>query len=76
LPPIPYPRAVLFVGTLLLTTPLLLRAEIPLPTPAEHYDSFDPETEGPLLFSRIFPELEPSQQSLILGLMGGGGQRS
>ena len=63
----------LFVGTLLLTTPLLLRAEIPLPTPAEHYHTFDPETEGPLLFSSIFSELEPSQQSLILGLMEGPG---
>ncbi len=74
LPPISfYLRAGVFLATLLLSTPLLLRAEIPLPTPAEHYDSFDPETEGPLLFSRIFPELEPSQQSLILGLMGGPG---
>ena len=62
-----------FLAAILLTTPLLLRAEIPLPTPAEHYDSYDPETAGPLLFSRIFPELEPSQQSLILGLMGGPG---
>ena len=61
----------LLVSTLLLSAPLLLRAEIPLPTPAEHYDSYDPETAGPLLFSRSFPELEPSQQSLILGLMGG-----
>ncbi len=66
-------RAGVFLSTLFLSTPLLLRAEIPLPTPAEHYDSYDPETEGPLLFSRIFPELEPSQQSLILGLMGGPG---
>ncbi len=54
---------------LLLSTPLLLGTEIPLPTLAEHYDSFDPETEGPLLFSSIFPELDPSQQSLLLGLM-------
>jgi len=68
-----YFRAGVSLATLLLSTPLLLRAEIPLPTPAEHYDSFDPEREGPLLFSRIFPELEPSQQSLILGLMGGPG---
>ena len=66
----------LFVGTLLLTTPLPLRAEIPLPTPAEHYDSFDPETEGPLLFSSIFPELEPSQQSLLMGLMEGLGNEA
>jgi len=64
---------VVFLATILLTTPLLLRAEIPLPTPAEHYDNFDPETEGPLLFSSIFSELEPSQQSLILGLMEGPG---
>jgi ubiquinone biosynthesis protein len=63
----------LFVATILLITPLPLRAEIPLPTPAEHYDSYDPETEGPLLFSSIFSELEPSQQSLILGLMAGPG---
>ena len=66
-------RTGFFLATLFLSTPLLLRAEIPLPTPAEHYDSYDPETAGPLLFSRIFPELEPSQQSLILGLMGGPG---
>jgi len=66
---------VVFLATLLLTTPPLLRAEIPLPTPAEHYDSFDPETEGPLLFSSIFSELEPSQQSLILGLMEGPGSK-
>ncbi len=69
-------RAVVFLATLLLTTPLLLRAEIPLPTPAEHYDSFDPETEGPLLFSSIFSELEPAQQSLILGLMAGPGSEN
>ena len=54
---------------LLLSTPLLLGAEIPLPTPAEHYDSFDPETEGPLLLNSILSELDPSQQSLLLGLM-------
>ena len=58
-----------FVATILLTTPLLLRAQVPLPTPAEHYDSFDLETEAPLLFSRIFSELEPSQQTLVLGLI-------
>ena len=55
----------LLATTLFLSTPLLLWAEIPLPTPADHYDSFDPETEGPLLFSSIFSELEPSQQSLL-----------
>ncbi len=56
--------------TVLLTSPTFLKAEIPLPTPPEHYDTFDPETEGLRLFSSVFPELEPSQQSLILQLVG------
>ncbi len=57
--------------TVLLTSPLFLKADIPLPTPPEHYDTFDPETEGLRLFSSLFSELEPSQQSLILRLVGG-----
>jgi len=61
--------AVVCLTTILLATPLLARAQVPLPTPADHYDRFDAETEGPLLFSIIFSELEPSQQALILGLM-------
>jgi len=55
----------------LFTSPSPLRAEIPLPTPLEHYDSFDPAAEGLRLFSSLFSELEPSQQSLVLQLMGG-----
>lgn len=59
--------------TVLLTSPTFLKADIPLPTPPEHYDTFDPETEGLRLFSSVFPELEPSQQSLIPRLVGGPG---
>ena len=65
-----------FVATIPLTSPLLLRAQTPLPTPAEHYDNFDPETEGRLLFSSIFSELDPVQQSLILSLMAGPGSEA
>ena len=57
------------VATIFLTAPVLLRAQIPLPTPTEHYDNFAPDTEGRLLFSSIFSELEPVQQSLVLSLM-------
>ncbi|MCZ6878608.1 MAG: AarF/UbiB family protein [Acidobacteria bacterium] len=56
--------------TVLLTSPTFLKADIPLPTPPEHYDTFDPETEGLRLFSSLFSELEPSQQSLVLQLVG------
>ena len=69
-------RVVVFVATIPLTSPLLLRAQTPLPTPAEHYDNFDPETEGRLLFSSIFSELDPVQQSLILSLMAGPGSEA
>ena len=60
---------VLAFWTVLLISPLPLRAEIPLPTPLGHYDNFDPETEGLRVLTSLFSELEPSQQSLLLQLV-------
>ncbi|MDA2927560.1 AarF/UbiB family protein [Acidobacteria bacterium AH-259-O06] len=64
------------IWTVLLISPSSLRAEIPLPTPLEHYDNFDPAREGLRLLSSLFSELDPSQQSLVLQLVGAPGIQS
>ncbi len=60
--------ALLVLGFLFLLDPILC-ADIPLPTPREHYASPDPSAESLLRLAASIGELDPSQQLRILGLL-------
>ena len=55
--------------TFLLHLGPILCADVPLPTPREHYDSPDPSAESLLRLAASIGELDPSQQLRILGLL-------
>jgi len=47
---------------------LSVRAELPLPTPMEHYEKFKPGVTGLALAATIFPELDPTAQQILAQL--------
>jgi len=47
---------------------LSVRAELPLPTPMDHYEKFKPGLTGLALASAIFPQLDPTAQQILLQL--------
>ncbi len=60
--------ALLPLGFLVHLDPILC-ADIPLPTPREHYESPDPSAASLLRLAASVGELDPSQQLRILGLV-------
>jgi ubiquinone biosynthesis protein len=46
-----------------------LRAEVPLPTPMDHYEKFKPGLSGIALASNIFPQLDPNAQQMLSQLL-------
>jgi len=48
---------------------LSARAELPLPTPMDHYEKFKPGLSGVALASTIFPQLDPAAQQMLAQLI-------
>ena len=44
------------------------QAEVPLPTPKDHYGSFDPAQAGLKLFTEMMGEADPSIQKMMMDL--------
>src|SRR5215467_13464788 len=62
--------AVLIASTqILLFLCLPVRAEIPLPTPMDHYAKFKPGLSGLALASTIFPQLDAGTQQMLSQIM-------
>jgi ubiquinone biosynthesis protein len=62
-------RRLPFCALLLLLCPLSVSAELPLPTPMDHYEKFKPGITGLALASAIFPQLDPRAQQVLSQLI-------